>query len=47
MPRTPDPQMSVGIDDAGKSLWWVITGVGGAIALVIGLILWRTRLPKH
>ncbi|NMM92355.1 hypothetical protein B2J88_50370 [Rhodococcus sp. SRB_17] len=47
MPRTPDPQMNVGIDDAGKSLWWVIAGIGGAIALVIGLILWRMRFPKH
>lgn len=47
MPRTPDPQMSVGIDDASKSLRWVIAGIGGAIALVIGLILWRTRFLKH
>jgi hypothetical protein len=45
--RTPDPQMSVGIDDAGKSVWWAIDGIGGAIALVIGLILWGMRLPKH
>lgn len=47
MPRTPDLQMNVGIDDAGKSLWWVIAGLGGAVALAIGLILWRWRFPKH
>ncbi|NMM91662.1 hypothetical protein B2J88_46515, partial [Rhodococcus sp. SRB_17] len=47
MPRTPDPQMNVGVDDAGKSVLWVIAGIGGAIALVIGLILWRMRFPKH
>lgn len=47
MPRAPDQQISVGIDDAGNSVWWVVAGIGGAIALVIGLILWRMRFSKH
>lgn len=47
MPRTPDPQMNVGIDDTGTSRWWVIAATGGAIVLVIVLIRWRMRFPKH
>ncbi|MDZ7917399.1 MAG: hypothetical protein U5O16_37165 [Rhodococcus sp. (in: high G+C Gram-positive bacteria)] len=44
LPRTPDPQRSVGIDDADTSLRWVIAATGGTIVFVMVLLGWRMRV---
>ncbi|ATI36279.1 hypothetical protein CPI83_29175 (plasmid) [Rhodococcus sp. H-CA8f] len=46
-PRTIDPQSSVGSGDGEKSLWWVLTVIGGIAALGIVLFVWRLRLPRR